>query len=379
MMRSACLFLLSFCVSTMSYAYIQSGTILNLEDGRQIILFGDKYAGVSQSWNDQSVPIILDGLKNLALKYPASKIDFSFQDPSVYGAGKNLKKVLTDLRSELQGLPDNSFAILFPLMVRKNPALYMQELLENPAFQPSSATLEFHVMNFIKPPKFSSFLLGALAKGLAQDPGPWPKNLTARSNDPRGHLRLAFIKDKNWLRKLGASVAMKNLLVASQKLHAKMKFALDPELPDSVKIGLENYFNEFLADENSHLEAFANFASLKSGQEISVEDLNQSVAELADKIPIDVLYQFLSEERKMSDMCPEGPVIDILLTLFAKNHPDKMIAIVGHKMVEKVGRRLSNLGVGIESQIHIADPNLFLGALSKDPSILDNPTIIPQS
>lgn len=372
----ASIFILSIIFSIASNAYIMTGKILYFADGRQLILFGDKYSGVSRAWNQESAPIVAQAIKNFALKYPSSTINFSFQDPGVYSAGKQLREAFPVLISECKDLPKDQFPILFPIVVKSDPHDIIQNAIKYPSRPLRHAELAFHIVPFNKPAKLSTLLLGDLTLALAQVPtNEWPKNLTIRSNDPRIDIRAAYIESSEWQEIHGKFVTMKNLITLPSRLKAKMKFPLDSELDETIQTKFQAFKQELLDEESLYLEAFINFAS-KGGKEITFDDLKKPIAQLHDMIPLSVLKDFFVLELKKGNMYSNAVVLDVLLSLFTTKPADKVIAIVGHKMVEKIGYKLTEFGVPVEHEISIANVQEFLYGLAQSPDYLDSQRII---
>lgn len=372
------IFILSIIFSIASNAYITTGKILNFADGRQLILFGDKYTGVSKQWNQESAPVVAQAIKNFALKFPSSTINVSFQDPGVYNAGHQLKDAFPTLASQCQEFAkNNQFPALFPLMVAADPMDIIKNALNYPSRPLKRAELTFHILPLERPAKLSTLLLGDLVMALAQMPtNEWPKNLKLRSNDPRVALRAAYIKSPEWQEVHSPFVSMKNLVLLPKRLKAKMKFPLDSELDESVREKFEAFKQEFIDEEKLYLEAFINFASSQCQNEITLEDLNKPLAQLHDRIPLSVLKDFFAQELKDGKMYANAVVLDVLLSLFTTKPADKVIAIVGQKMMEKIGYKLTEFMLPIDSEITIANVQEFLYGLAQSPDFLDTQRII---
>src|SRR5688572_2561565 len=77
-------------ISTHSFAYIDAAIEMSLVGGREIMLVFDAYKGYPLSFNKAHAVALSWAAKNIAASVPDKKIDFSYEDPAVYDAGKLL-------------------------------------------------------------------------------------------------------------------------------------------------------------------------------------------------------------------------------------------------------------------------------------------------
>lgn len=336
------------------HAYIDKIIDFSLMNGQQIVLMFDAYEGYSSDLNKTNAITIAAALKNIAHQYPEKKIDFSYEDPAVYEAGKLLRSSLPLLEPHLSTAPDQFLALLqVAKMNRPN----------------------FHVMAFKRPPHLTTFLAGDLTRALALfGESGWPTNVTLRSNDPRQGYMLALTHSQSWLLANQKSIRMRNLITASSLLSAKrISFIFDEQLTRQQKDKLSHLFEEFKNTEDRQLEAFANFASTRGAREVvTAADLHKSMFDLSNKVSVNMVHEFIATMKSHFDVYSDGPIVDVLLTMFASNHPDIMVVILGNHLAIKLTKILENLEI-IRGAYDIPRPAEHIANIAK--KNLTNPGI----
>lgn len=319
------LILAMFLLANQAWSYIDSVRILTLSNGRELILMFDAYKGYTREWNQVNAVILAKGVQNLALKQPELIFDFSYEDGAVYDVGTRLSQYLGVLEKSSDSLDRDSYLSLVP---------------------PMPGVDQFSVMAFKRPEKLSTLLAGDLSSALAILPGEWPSNLIVRSNDPRREHFLALTHDQTWLKKHGARYSIKSLLSFSPLLKNKlMSFQPDPKTSQAVIDKLQQRFAELRQIEKDNIENFASFASLQLNQDISVEDLNNTITESSDTINLDLVNRYLMNIKKVNDIYSDGPVIDVLLSLFSAQGPDKLIVVLGNHLALRLDSFLQDMKV----------------------------------
>lgn len=346
-------FILCFFFSTLSNAYIDSLRVITLTDNRQIFVLFDAYEGYARYLNQSNAATIALAIKNFALRYSTESIDFSFEDPSVYDVGKGLIPRLAEInQTTLFRVPADQFLALVP---------------------PASRVPFFDLMSFTRPKKLTTLLAGDLTSAFAlvthslqSTQTQWPNNLTIRSNDPRREHFLALTKSKLWLTEHSNTIRMKDLITASPLLKDRREmFDMDDRLDQEQTKKLESIFDEMAATEQAQLDAFANFATLKLDQKIDPADLDRTLQELGDKIPLDMVHEFLMETKKQTDIYSNAPIVDILLAMFNQQHPDKMMIVLGNHLAKRLITTLHDLKV-VNSDDAIEDPIFFISELARN-------------
>lgn len=310
------------------YAHIDAAVEMQLVGNRTVLVAFDAYQGSSLERNQVNAAVIAMAIKNMARDNPDKKIVFSYEDPAVYDVGNLLKSNLT---------------LLSPYLDRSDVQMKYFSLLPSP-----KKAGHYDVMALAKPPKLTTFLAGDLTRALTLIPE-LPHNLTVSSNDPRHEHYLAIVKDQTWVMRYAKNIRMKHLITASPLLAAKrIIFTVDHSLTTSQQDKLQSLMTQFKAIEDQQLDGFANFSSLRAGQPITVKDLGQSVNALKNKISLNTVYEFLMQAKQRADVYSDGPVIDALLTMFNRQHPDIMVIILGNHLAKKLIEHLRDLDV-IES------------------------------
>jgi hypothetical protein len=329
-----------------AHAYIDKILDLSLMSGQQIVLMFDAYEGYTEDFNKTNAIAIAAALKNIAQEYPDQKIDFSYEDPAVYEAGRLLKSSLLLLEPHLSTAKDQFLALL-QIAKGNRP--------------------NFHVMAFKKPPHLTTFLAGDLTRALAlfSESG-WPTNLTLRSNDPRQGYMLALTHSQSWLLANQKSIRTRNLITASSLLNAKrISFEFDDQLTRRQKEKLASVFEEFKNTEDAQLDAFANFVSTRGTREVvTAADLNRSIFDLSNKVSINMVHEFISTMKSHFDVYSDGPIIDVLLTMFASKHPDIMVIILGNHLAIKLAKILDDLEV-IKGSYDVPRPAEYITWVAK--------------
>lgn len=319
------------CFSPISHAYIEAALDLKIVGDRHLILLFDAYEGYSITLNQANAIAIAQAAKNLALKHPSKIIDFSYEDPAVYDVGKHLRKQLPLIAIQADNIAQNQFVSLLP---------------------PISGLPSFDMLALSRPPKLTTYLAGDLTKALSlvyKETA--PRNLIIRSNDPRHEHYLALTNDQTWLLRHSKTIRMRNLITAAPLFKAKRAvFQMDTSLDGQAQQKLISLIKDFDNTEKQQLMAFANFASLPSGQNIDVSQLDRTIYQLRHQISLDKVHEFLLDTKNQIDIYQNGPVLDVLLTLFNKKHPDKMMVILGHHLTKKLVQILDELGVIREYQ-----------------------------
>lgn len=314
-----------FLVANQLWSYIDSVRVLKLSNGRELILMFDAYKGYTREWNQVNAVILAKGVCNLALKEPELSFDFSYEDGAVYDAGVGLAKQFNVLAKFSDSLDRDSYmALLAPM-----PGL-----------------AQFNVMAFKRPEKLSTLLAGDLSSALAILPGKLPANLTIRSNDPRREHFLALSHQESWLKKHGARYSIKSLLSFSPLLKNKLlSFEPDPRINKDAIDKLQRKFIELKQIEKDNIDNFASFASLKLNKNISVNYLNNTIAQSADVISLKLVHRYLMEIKKISDIYSDAPVVDVLLSLFSVHGPDKLIVVLGNHLALRLDEFLQDMKV----------------------------------
>jgi hypothetical protein len=336
------LFLCQF-FSVYAFTHIDAAIEMEIVGGRKVIVVFDAYEGASVERNQVNAAVIAMAMNNMALDNSEKTVHFSYEDPAVYDMGKLLKNTVSFLGPSAQQTPVDRYLSFLPTPSR--PGLY-------------------NIMTFKKPEKLTTYLAGDLTRALSLIPS-WPKNLSIQSNDPRREHYLALIKSGQWLSKHEKRIRMQSLITASPLLAAKkLLFTMDADLETKQKEGIKTLFAAFERVEQQQLEGFANFASIKTKNSFTVNELKDTLYQFKDKISLDTVYDFLSETKQRTDIYSDGPIIDVLLTMFNQQHPDIMVVILGNHLAKKLVECLRDLDV-IEDGQDIPDALGFFTRLAK--------------
>lgn len=306
-------------------AHIDAAIDLSLVGQRRAIVVFDSYKGYARANNLVHAASLVKASEKIALSMPDASIDVGFEDPAVYDMGNLLKHYISLLAPHLhQHDKEKSFYSLIPSF-------------KKPGF--------CDILAFAKPKELTTFLAGDLTRALAITPS-WPDNLMIHSNDPRHEHFLSLIKGQSWLKDNGKHMRMKNLITAAPLLEARRKiFKIDPGLSLEQRGKITQAMNEFAHLEQKRLEDFANYASMKSGKEIVVSDLDKSICALEKEVPLSMVYDYLMEAKSRTDYYSDGPLVDVYLTMFNQYHPDIMIIVLGNHLAKKLVKELNDLGV----------------------------------
>lgn len=330
--------------SSFSFAHIDAAIDIKLANNQELIVIFDAYEGYSRDRNLLNAVSIAQAIRNYALMHPKQKVYFSYEDPAVYDAGTLLIDRLQILKRQIGRIPDGKFIGIAA---------------------PRAGLPQFDSLLFNRPLALTTFLAGDLSHVLA---GPskdfWPINLKIASNDPRREHWLSLIRSKAWLIQHQNTLRMRSLVSASPLLKAKRAlFTVDSTLALFSQEKISSFLNSFKDLEHAQVSAFANFASIKADETIDVKTLDQSIGKLLPKISLETVFEFLKETKDRQDIYADGPLVDILLTLFSASHPDKTIVILGNHLATRLVKMLDEMGVIISGQ-DIPDALGFITKLS---------------
>ena len=320
------LYLALFCALQVNSS-IESVRHYVLNDGRELVLVTDDYKKGSVRWNELQVRALIEALKDFAKKRPQRKVHVSFEAPTIYDSGENLKVDLPRIKSKMATHKEANDcpAILVPV----------------PAIDGRAVEI------FRESEGLSTLIDRDLVLGLAQVPKTeWPENLTLASNDPaRGHY-LSLIQQKHWLLKMGRFHSLRSLLLPSPIFSKKrLGFQCGKGVAETAANVLREQIGLQKENEEMQVNGFLSFASERLNRDITDEHIGENIITCTTGgISLELVYEYLKEEWDKENPYENGALLDILFTFFHADAPDSMLVILGsarsavlHKLLERMG------------------------------------------